>query len=49
VLLSVGTGIMCLSILAASYTKTFWGFLLFYAGLMPVGRGLYFYAMYAVS
>ena len=48
-LLSIGTGIMCVSVLIASYMRTFWGLLLFYAGIMPIGRGLFFYAMYAVS
>lgn len=49
ILISVGTGIMCSSILAASYMKTFWSFLILYACMMPIGRGLFFYALYAIS
>ena len=48
-LISVGTGIMCTSVFVATYMKTFWGFLIVYAGIMPIGRGLFFYALYAVS
>jgi hypothetical protein len=47
-LVGVGLSLMCLSVLLASYMKTYLGFLLFYGVMMPVGRGIYFYSLYVI-